>query len=225
MTQTQRLTLTLIVAWVLLSGIWKSQFIVLGIISIAIVIWLSLHMGVLTHRGEPIYFRFFAIVRYWAWLMKQIFISNVDVTRRIWSRDMHIKPAIRRIEPSPYTELGRVIYANSITLTPGTTAINFTPEGEVVVHALHEDALEELEGGEMARHVTITEPVLKPGEAAVIEVPDDMVEPSVDVMQAVDTNRGDGGPGDDGSDNDRSGEGRGRAARHDRPDTGTGEDD
>jgi len=41
--------------------------------------------------------------------------------------------------------MGRVIYANSITLTPGTTAINFTRQGDILVHALHESSLDELE--------------------------------------------------------------------------------
>jgi len=80
------------------------------------------------------------------------------VTKRILAREMPIKPTLRRVAATPDTELGRVIYANSITLTPGTTAINFTPDDEILVHALHEDSLHELETGEMAAHIREIEP-------------------------------------------------------------------
>jgi len=74
---------------------------------------------------------------------------------------MGIRPTLRRVTATPNTEIGRVIYANSITLTPGTTAINFTVNGDIVVHALHKDSLRELEDGEMAAHVRDVEPHFK----------------------------------------------------------------
>lgn len=146
--------------WLLLSGMFKPMLLILGVLSVALVVWLALRMRVLEHRGQPIYFRFLHIFEYWGWLLLQIFLSNVDVARRIWSRQLNIKPTLRRVTATPGTELGRVIYANSITLTPGTTTINFTPSGDILVHALHEDSLEELEKGEMAAHVRDVEPHL-----------------------------------------------------------------
>lgn len=149
--------------WLLLSGLYKTQLILLGILSVALVVWLANRMRVLQHRGQPIYFRFLHILEYWGWLAWQIVLSNLDVTRRVWSPKLDIKPTLRRVSATPSTELGRVIYANSITLTPGTTAINFTPDDEILVHALHEDSLHELEQGEMADHIRNVEPYLKLG--------------------------------------------------------------
>ena len=146
--------------WLLLSGMFKPMLLILGTLSVALVVWLAVRMRVLEHRGQPIYFRFLHIFEYWGWLLWQIFLSNVDVSRRIWSRKLDIKPTLRRVAATPDTELGRVIYANSITLTPGTTTINFTPNDECLVHALHEDSLVELERGEMAAHVRDVEPHL-----------------------------------------------------------------
>ena len=146
--------------WLLLSGMFKPLLLILGALSVALVVWLAIRMRVLEHRGQPIYFRFLHIFEYWGWLLWQIFLSNVDVTRRIWSRKLDIKPTLRRVTATPDTEMGRVIYANSITLTPGTTTINFTPNDECLVHALHEDSLVELERGEMAAHVRDVEPHL-----------------------------------------------------------------
>jgi len=146
--------------WLLLSGMFKPQLLILGVLSVVLVVWLSNSMRVLKHRGQPVYFRFVHLIEYWAWLGKQIFLSNIDVTRRVLMWNMPIKPTLRRVTATPDTELGRVIYANSITLTPGTTAINFTPDGDILVHALHEDSLHELEQGEMAAHIRDVEPHL-----------------------------------------------------------------
>lgn len=152
------------VLWLLLSGYFKAQLLILGVLSVALVTWLARRMGVLTHRGHPIYFPFFRIFKYWGWLAIQILYSNIDVTKRILSRKMPIKPTLRRVTATPESDMGRAIYANSITLTPGTTAINFTVDGDILVHALHEDSLHELEEGEMAAHISDVEPHFEPLE-------------------------------------------------------------
>jgi len=163
-----RLLVTLTLLWLVLSGLFKTQLLILGVLSVALVVGLSAYMRVLRHRGEPIYFRFLHIATYWAWLLKQIFLSNVDVTKRVLSRNMNIKPTLRRVTATPNTEIGRVIYANSITLTPGTTAINFSVDGDIIVHALHADSLQELEGGEMAAHIRDVEPHFKLPDGRVV---------------------------------------------------------
>lgn len=158
MAATFRLIATLVVLWLLLSGLYKLQLLLLGAVSVALVVWLANRMRVLQHRGQPIYFRFFNILGYWGWLLKQIFISNVEVTKVVLSPELPINPTLRRVSATPDTEMGRVIYANSITLTPGTTAINFTPDDDILVHALTEESLHELESGEMADHIKAVEP-------------------------------------------------------------------
>jgi multicomponent Na+:H+ antiporter subunit E len=58
------------------------------------------------------------------------------------------------IVPAPQeSELMRVIYANSITLTPGTLAMRVRGNG-ILVHALSEDGARTLGEGEMERRVT-----------------------------------------------------------------------
>ena len=157
MAQTLRLLATMVCLWLLLSGYFKTQMLILGTLSIITVVGLAFRMRVLEHRGQPIYFGFLSVLNYWRWLMWQIVLSNIDVTRRVWSRNLDIKPALRRVSATPDTEMGRVIYANSITLTPGTTTISFTPDDDILVHALHEDSLHELEDGEMSDRIRIVE--------------------------------------------------------------------
>ena len=52
-----------------------------------------------------------------------------------------------------HSDLGRVIYANSITLTPGTVSIRVHGRA-ITVHAIAEEVAEGLAEGEMDRRVT-----------------------------------------------------------------------
>jgi multicomponent Na+:H+ antiporter subunit E len=161
--QLYRLAITLVFLWVLLSGIFTPLHFLLGLISIAIALYISVRMDVLMHKKQPLYFRFFRVLQYFVWLIGQILLSNLDVVRRIFSPTLDIKPILKAIPSSQATELGRVIYANSITLTPGTVAINIAKNGDVLVHALHADVLSDLEKGTMGERVSLLEPRL--GEA------------------------------------------------------------
>lgn len=148
-----RLALTMAVTWIILSALFKPQLLILGVMSVALVTWLADRAGVLHHRGQPVFIRVFEVLKYWAWLLLEILKSNISVTRILLDPSLPIKPVLRTVSATPNTELGRVVYANSITLTPGTTAINFTKNGDILVHALHEDNLVELEQDVMAAHV------------------------------------------------------------------------
>jgi len=78
--------------------------------------------------------------------------SNIDVARRILSPGVPISPKLIEVPASQRTDLGKVIYANSITLTPGTISIRIR-DGMILVHALSEEAADELLQGEMDRRV------------------------------------------------------------------------
>ena len=79
--------------------------------------------------------------------------ANVDVARRILTPGRSISPTMLRVRATQRTDLGRVVFANSITLTPGTVSVD-VGEDEILVHALSRDGAEELAGGEMDRRVT-----------------------------------------------------------------------
>ena len=64
---------------------------------------------------------------------------------------------------------GIVTYANSITLTPGTTTIEVetgTGRTEFLVHAVDPSFAEDVESGDMDRRVTSLEPASSPGGVA-----------------------------------------------------------
>ena len=61
-----------------------------------------------------------------------------------------------RVKTSQGSELGQVIYANSITLTPGTVSMRVS-EDSILVHAIAAAPAAALEAGEMERRVTAME--------------------------------------------------------------------
>ena len=85
------------------------------------------------------------------WLGLEIVKSNLDVARRILTPGpLRISPRMVRVRPEQTTDVGRVVFANSITLTPGTVSVDVTA-GEILVHALHEESARGLLEGDMNR--------------------------------------------------------------------------
>ncbi len=146
------LGLFLFATWVLLSGHYTPLLLGLGLASVVFVVAIALRMDVVDHEGHPVHLttRFLG---YWIWLSVEIVKANIDVARRIWSPSLPIDPVMIRLRTSQPTELGQVIYANSITLTPGTVSVRLKGD-EVLVHAVAGDMAEDLAGGEMDRRVT-----------------------------------------------------------------------
>ena len=146
---------TLFGLWLLLSGHYEPLLLILGLASTALVVWIAHRMDVIDHEGHPIGLTP-RILLYWPWLIWEIVKANIDVMRRILDPALPISPTVVRVPASQKTELGTVIYANSITLTPGTVTIDL--EGhDLIVHALSEDGAIALETGEMDRRVTAVE--------------------------------------------------------------------
>ena len=149
------LGLTLFVTWLLLSGVYQTFFIILGVISCAICVAIALRMEVVDHETHPVHLSLI-LPGYWLWLFKEIILANVDVTKRILAPRLPINPCLFRVEATQREELGKVIYANSITLTPGTVTVDIDGD-ELVVHALSDSTKDDLETGEMDRRVTALE--------------------------------------------------------------------
>ncbi len=142
----------LFLTWVLLSGYFTPLLLGFGVASSLIVVLIAARMDLLDPEGHPISMTP-ALAVYWLWLAYEIIKSNIDVARRIWSRGPDITPTLLRLRASQTSALGQVIYANSITLTPGTVTIQID-DGELLVHALAEEVGNDLAGGEMDRRVT-----------------------------------------------------------------------
>ena len=80
------------------------------------------------------------------------------MTRRVLRPRPDISPTLITVDVDQKTDLGRVLYANSITLTPGTISLYFDAERrKLTVHALSREGAEGLASGEMGRRCVALE--------------------------------------------------------------------
>ena len=143
----------LAVLWLLLSGHYTVLLITFGVASVMLAVYLALRMDVVDHESHPVHLYKLAVAGYWFWLLKEIIKANIDVCCRIVHPGMPISPRVVNLKTTQKYDLGRVIYANSITLTPGTVSISV--DGDTIgVHALSESGARGLETGEMDRRVS-----------------------------------------------------------------------
>ena len=142
--------------WLLLSGHYTLLLLGLGLASVLLVVSIATRMDVIDHEGHPIHLKIKATLFYWGWLLKEISIANIDVCRRILSPRTAISPTVIHVKSSQHTTVGRVIYANSITLTPGTVSMSID-NNTILVHALSREGAAGLQEGEMDRRISIME--------------------------------------------------------------------
>jgi len=130
----------------------------LGGLSVLTVLWISRRMYILDHEGAPGEF-LLRMTAYFPWLVWEIVKANLDVAGRILNPRLPISPRVIRVRAGQAGDVGRVIYANSITLTPGTVSIE--TDGDIItVHALSAEAAEGVLTGDMDRKVSWLEGTL-----------------------------------------------------------------
>ena len=146
------LSLLLAAFWLANSGHYTALMLSLGAMSIAFVVYIAHRMDVIDHEAQPIHLTP-KLFSYIAWLIKEIIMSNILVVKHIWLGNKSISPVFATITASQKTDIGKVIYANSITLTPGTVTVHLDGD-KFLVHALLKDSIKDLESGEMDRRVS-----------------------------------------------------------------------
>jgi multicomponent Na+:H+ antiporter subunit E len=151
------LTLFLLALWLLLSGHYTPLLLAFGLLSTILVVLLAARADLIDREIQTILIRP-TVLFYWFWLGWQVIKSNIDVARRILDPRMPISPNIFTVDAAQSTSLGRVTYANSITLVPGTVSME-VDEDVITVHALTYQAAEDLRRGEMNRRVFDVEKV------------------------------------------------------------------
>jgi len=140
--------------WLLLSGYFDVPLLLgFGVLSCALVVFVAWRTEVIDPEERPLRLRFnLHIFSYWPWLLWQIVLSNLDVAKRILDPKLPISPTLITLKPTQRSDLGRVIYANSITLTPGTVTTSLSGDS-LEVHALTREGADDLLAGDMDRRV------------------------------------------------------------------------
>ena len=142
---------SLMLFWLMMSGDFGLLNLALGIASSLLVVAISTRMDVVDRESQPIHLTP-RLPMYLGWLAVQVIKSNLAVTRCIWKPGQTISPDMIWLNLSQESVLGKVIYANSVTLTPGTVTLNIQDE-VILVHTLTQSDSNTLQQGEMDNRV------------------------------------------------------------------------
>lgn len=144
------LVAVLAVFWLVLSGHYTPLLLTLGTASVALVVWIAHRMEIVDHE-QPVHVSP-GLPRYALWLAGQIFLAALGVARLVWSPRPGLVPAVGTVPADEMSHLAQAIYANSITLTPGTLTMSVDDEA-VQVHSLQPSGLGGLRRGAMLARV------------------------------------------------------------------------
>ena len=135
--------------WILWSGKFDAFHLSLGVISCALVTFMSHDLFLKRNKLSPkLLVESIRFIKYIPWLLYQIVLSNIHVASLVLSPRMPIDPKLIIYKTKLKSDISLVTFANSITLTPGTITADID-DGEYVVHALSRKVADDLMTGEM----------------------------------------------------------------------------
>lgn len=139
--------------WVVLSGQFDGFHLSLGLVSCAIVAFLSSDLLFSSHPGGNRVVQGIRFIRYIPWLLIQVFKASFHVTYLVFHPRMMelIDPRIVKFRSKLTRDLALVTFANSITLTPGTITVYVSIDGDFKVHAIDPASGDPLPGEMEAR--------------------------------------------------------------------------
>ncbi|MDG1436518.1 MAG: Na+/H+ antiporter subunit E [Rickettsiaceae bacterium] len=142
--------LSLIIVWMGLMGVsYEPRMIIFMILVPTLVYVFSWKLNLLPKKN---YFKIGSFF-YFFWLLKEIFMSSIAVVKIACSKNLRIQPILEPIQSIQKNDMSLVIYANSITLTPGTVTLSME-NNNLLVHALDISFMHDLQEGEMDNRVS-----------------------------------------------------------------------
>lgn len=129
------LSIFLMGLWLLMSGLFKPLLVGFGVVSCLVSVWLMTRMEKIDGEKLSIRLKPISAVSYLLWLLKEIAVSTYSVTKIVISSKSKFKQKLFSVPTTQHSDIGQVIYANSITLTPGTITVETEP-GYFLIHAL-----------------------------------------------------------------------------------------
>ena len=138
------------VIWLLLSGHYDPLLLTLGVLSCITCLYVTWKAKFIDEEGLPLHL-LIRLPIYTVWLFKEIIKANIDTAKIIILNNPD--PQNFRVKSSQKTEAGKVTYANSITLTPGT--VTTVLDGDILeVHALSSDMADDVKSGAMDKKIS-----------------------------------------------------------------------
>ena len=156
-----RMTRTLVTA-VLLAAVWvawswhfEPLILGFGVVSVVLTVFIARRLNVLDEETVPFELNLRLLV-YLPWLAMEVVKANWQVAKIILSPGLPINPHLIRVPADQRTTLGKVILANTITITPGTISLDL--RGNVIlVHCLDDRLADQDSSGTSSRMIDFLE--------------------------------------------------------------------
>jgi len=148
-------TFILFVLWSLLSGHLDAFLLLLGILSCLLVAWLSHKLALFDPNSHTLRLSI-NLPRFLPWFFIEVVKSNLDVSWRILHPKLPISPNISTVPVSQHSDVGKAVYANCITLTPGTYSLDINAD-VIEVHSLTKQLADNLQQGKMSKRISALE--------------------------------------------------------------------
>lgn len=169
--------LALLGFWFALSGRFEPLFVVIGVVTAAVVTALSHRLTLAvkdlrlpsTSVGELVRLVPRAVV-YGAWLTSRAVVAGLQIIQLVLRPRLDLDPCVIRFRTELQSAAARTVFTNSISLVPGTLTVDL--EGpNVVVHALFPEALDDVISGSLQNRVArlVGEGPQPPVDASLIE--------------------------------------------------------
>ena len=143
--------------WMLLNARWTVEVAAVGAVLSALEYLLLYKFFGYSPRKEWQFLRRLpGFLAYAAFLLGEIFRSGIRTARLIWSPRKQVEPELAELDPGLRTDTGRMLLANSITMTPGTITVD-VQEGRFMVHYLDNSFADGLRDSDMERRIRLLE--------------------------------------------------------------------
>ena len=147
----------LFVLWLLLSGIYDNGLIIgFGIFSSILCAWIVHHLKLMETRGIPFVMQTSEFAKYVFFLIVEIGKSDWAVTKVILSKNPELQQRLIHVPANQCSDFSKTVFANSITITPGTVTVETEPD-YFIVHALTDEAADQEALAQMSKRVSNTE--------------------------------------------------------------------
>ncbi len=153
----------LLAFWLLISASVHWQHILVGVIFcfILTVFWSNLSISENIKTGFS-FKQLYMLIKYFIFLGIDIIVANINVAVIVLNPQMPISPGIVIMRCDLERSLSRVLYVNSITLTPGTITVELE-DNLLIVHALTKDVAHDVEDWALYRRLIEVEGVYRNG--------------------------------------------------------------
>ncbi len=134
--------------WIVFSGRFDPFHLSMGVFASALVTVFSGDLMFTSREPRRVVSLWLRLAGYAPWLIYQIFLANLHVMYLVFHPRMRdlIDPKIITFDTRLKSDWARTLFANSITLTPGTITVDVTVWGRFSVHCIDDASARSLPG-------------------------------------------------------------------------------